>query len=179
MVEKEALEGLFEEAGFTDFRWLDPKEIVVAQWVRMKCEFGCSNYGKNASCPPNTPTVQECERFLREYGHAVVFHLEKQVSDDEERREWSREVNGRLLNVERRVFLKGYQKAFMISMDSCKLCSECVESREECAHPKQARPGADALAIDVFSTARKLGYPIEVLTDKSQAMNRYAFLLVE
>ena len=33
--------------------------------------------------------------------------------------------------------------------------------------------------MDVFATARSLGYPIEVLTDRSQTMNRYAFLLVE
>jgi hypothetical protein len=31
----------------------------------------------------------------------------------------------------------------------------------------------------VFATARKLGYPIQVLTDRSQMMDRYAFLLVE
>jgi hypothetical protein len=35
------------------------------------------------------------------------------------------------------------------------------------------------MAIDVFSTVRQYGYPIEVLSDYSQAMNRYAFLLVE
>ena len=33
--------------------------------------------------------------------------------------------------------------------------------------------------MDVFATVRKLGYPIEVLIDYDQAMNRYAFLLVE
>ena len=35
------------------------------------------------------------------------------------------------------------------------------------------------MAIDVFATVRKIGYPIEVLFDYSQAMNRYAFLLIE
>jgi hypothetical protein len=35
------------------------------------------------------------------------------------------------------------------------------------------------MAMDVFATVRKLGYPIEVLTDYDQAMNRYAFLLIE
>jgi hypothetical protein len=33
--------------------------------------------------------------------------------------------------------------------------------------------------MDVFSTVRKLGYPIQVLSDTSQTMNRYAFLLIE
>jgi len=33
--------------------------------------------------------------------------------------------------------------------------------------------------VDVFATARQCGYPIEVLSDYAQAMNRYAFLLIE
>jgi hypothetical protein len=37
----------------------------------------------------------------------------------------------------------------------------------------------EALAVDVFSTVRQVGYPIEVLTEYPQAMNRYAFLLIE
>jgi hypothetical protein len=35
------------------------------------------------------------------------------------------------------------------------------------------------MAMDVFSTVRRIGYPIEVLADYRQAMNRYAFLLIE
>jgi hypothetical protein len=32
--------------------------------------------------------------------------------------------------------------------------------------------------VDVFSTVRKVGCPIQVLTDYTQTMNRYAFLLI-
>jgi len=35
------------------------------------------------------------------------------------------------------------------------------------------------MAVDVFSTARRCGYPIQVLTDYDQPMNRYALLLIE
>jgi hypothetical protein len=35
------------------------------------------------------------------------------------------------------------------------------------------------MAVDVFATVRPLGYPIQVLTRYDQAMNRYAFLLIE
>jgi hypothetical protein len=35
------------------------------------------------------------------------------------------------------------------------------------------------MAMDVFATVRKIGYPIQVLSDYSQEMNRYAFLLIE
>jgi predicted metal-binding protein len=42
-----------------------------------------------------------------------------------------------------------------------------------------ARPCPEALAVDVFSTVRRAGFPIEVLTEYNQEMNRYALLLVE
>ncbi|MFH1102907.1 MAG: DUF2284 domain-containing protein [Pseudomonadota bacterium] len=58
------LEQLFARHGVSDFKWIDPKQIIVSQWVRMKCMFGCSEYGHNASCPPNVPSVSECERFF-------------------------------------------------------------------------------------------------------------------
>jgi len=47
------LEKLFKKHRFTDFKWIDPEKIVVSQWVRMKCTFGCGNFGRNACCPPN------------------------------------------------------------------------------------------------------------------------------
>jgi hypothetical protein len=34
------------------------------------------------------------------------------------------------------------------------------------------------MAMDVFATVKKVGYPIEVLTDYKKTMNRYAFLMV-
>ena len=37
---RENLEELFRKHEYTDFKWIDPKEFVVAQWVRMKCMFG-------------------------------------------------------------------------------------------------------------------------------------------
>lgn len=75
--ERKKLEEIFTKHSFTDFRWIDAQKIVVSQWVRMKCMFGCAEYGKRASCPPNVPTVAECERFFRDYKEAAIFHFEK------------------------------------------------------------------------------------------------------
>jgi len=173
------LKDLFAKHGFTDFRWLDPQEIVVGQWVRMKCLYGCVEYGHNACCPPNVPTVAECERFFRDYKTAVVFHFEKALPKPESRHAWSRKINLALLKLERDVFLAGFVKAFLLPMDSCSLCTECSGIRPGCKKPELARPTSDALAMDVYATVRKLGYPIQVLADYKQAMNRYAFLFIE
>jgi len=173
------LEKLFGKHGFTDFTWIKPADMVVSRWVRMKCTYGCAEYGRNACCPPNVPSVQECREFFDEYGAVAVFHFEKRVRKPEDRKPWARRINRALLKLEREVFLAGYQKAFLLPMDSCELCAACACARELCKNPKLARPTPEALAVDVFATAGRCGYPIEVLSAYSQPMNRYAFLLVE
>jgi predicted metal-binding protein len=173
------LEGLFKKHGYADFKWINPKEIIVSRWVRMKCTYGCANYGKNASCPPNAPSVSECRQFFDEYTTAVIFHFEKTLDKPEDRGPWSRKVNQELGKLEREVFLSGYQKTFLLFMDCCRICDECAGRREECRNPKMMRPSPEGMAVDVYATVWQYGFPIQVLSDYSQAMNRYAFLLVE
>ncbi|KPL06049.1 metal-binding protein [candidate division TA06 bacterium SM1_40] len=179
MADRKALEALFRERGYTEFKWIDSRTIVVSQWVRMKCQYGCDDYGRHACCPPNVPSVADCREFFSEYSAVVVFRFEKQVDSLEERRAWSRSVYEGLLELEREVFLSGYEKAFLLPMSSCSLCPECSGLREECSKPETARPTAEGLAVDVFSTVRRHGFPIEVLSRYDQPMNRYAFLLIE
>lgn len=179
MSDRRGLERVFQAHGVTDFRWIDPQDIVVSQWVRLKCTFGCGEYGQNATCPPNVPSVEGCREFFSEYTEGAIFRFEKAVDRPEDRHAWTREVNRGLLELEREVFLAGHEKAFLLFMDTCGLCSECTGVREGCKMPKSARPTPEGMAVDVFSTVRKYGYPIEVLADYSQTMNRYAFLLIE
>jgi predicted metal-binding protein len=176
--ERKKLEVIFQKLGYDDFKWIDPAQIVVSQWTRMKCMYGCREYGKTASCPPNVPSVSECERFFREYADAAVLHFEKKVDKPEDRFAWTREVNLGLVKLEREVFLSGYEKTFLLFMDSCGMCAKCSGDRISCKQPRLSRPTPEAMAVDVFSTVRKAGYPIEVLKDTSLAMNRYAFLMI-
>ena len=179
MKDHERLETIFNHYGAKDFRWIDPRDIVTAQWVREKCRFGCKNYGKHACCPPNVPSVPECKQFFSEYENGVIFHFTAAFENPDDRHAWSREMNQSLLCVEREVFLQGYQKTFLLPMSPCGLCEKCAGVREECKNPNSARPTPEGMAIDVYSTVRRYGFPIEVLTDCTQEMNRYAFLLVE
>jgi predicted metal-binding protein len=179
MAEAEELSKLFEKHGYTDFKWIEPEKIVVSEWVRLKCTFGCREYAQNAACPPNVPSVEECRQFFQEYGTAAVFHFQASLKDPEDRHEWSREINEGLLELEKEVFLSGYHKAFLLFMDSCGLCKKCAGARGECKKPRLARPTPEAMAMDVYTTVRQFGFPIQVLKDYSEAMNRYAFLMVD
>ncbi len=180
-MEKEVLERLFNSHGFDDFKLISARNIVVAQWVRFRCLFGCPNYGKSGTCPPNVPSIDECRQMVSEYDHAAIFHFERQVEKPKDRKPWSKDLISRLVKMEREVFLSGYYKTLLIPFDACGYCETCAASRSraECKNPWISRPGADALGIDVYATARSVGYPIQVLKEYTEPMNRYAFLLIE
>jgi predicted metal-binding protein len=179
MVEKATLEKLFKDRGFPNFKWIEAKDIIVAQWVRFRCMFGCPAYGKRGTCPPNVPSIEECRQMISEYSQASVFHFEKKLETPEDRKGWSQGVISKLVELEREVFLSGYYKTFLLPFASCGFCEDCDPDRLKCKKPKMARPGADAMGIDVYATVRSLGFPIQVLKDYADAMNRYAFLLIE
>jgi predicted metal-binding protein len=179
LAEDQALIGpLIAARGFRDYRWIDPARIVVSEWVRMKCRFGCGDYGRFGTCPPNLPDVAACRAFFGEYALAAVLHVEMTEPDHKARRRWSNEAHVGLLALERDVFLEGFEKAFALVFATCRQCAECAPRREECKLPDKARPTPEALAVDVYSTARAVGYPIEVVTAVDEAHDRYAILLV-
>ncbi|KJS86621.1 MAG: metal-binding protein [Peptococcaceae bacterium BICA1-8] len=179
MLIKNQLEDIFVKHGFSDFKWIKGKEIIVENWVRFKCLFGCPNYGKKGTCPPNVPSVEECKAFFAEYEDAVIFHVKGELKHPDDRHDWCKAINLQLSALEREVFLNDYRKAFLMFIDKCTICGECLQSRVSCKNLKIARPVPESLAVDVFGTVRKVGYPIEVLKDYDQTMNRYGILLVQ
>ncbi|OLS12225.1 MAG: hypothetical protein RBG13Loki_4167 [Promethearchaeota archaeon CR_4] len=173
------LEQVFKTCQLLDFKWIDPQAISVRQWVRFKCTWGCRNYGARATCPPNVPSTKDCRAFFKEYKRAVLFHFRDAKTTREERYAWTGEINRRLLELERAVFLRGYYKAFVLYVDTCRICEECTTTRDACKQKMASRPAPDALGVDVYQIARNAGYTIEVLTDPTQAMDRFGFLLLD
>ena len=172
------IDTILNDNGYTDYKWIDPQKIIVAQWVRLKCMFGCGEYGHGGACPPNTPSVAECERFFKEYEDAIILHFEGQMDRPEDRHAWSARINARLVKLERAVFLAGYHRVFQLFMDSCAFFKECTGNRATCEQTRMARPAPEAMAVDVYATVRQFGFTINVRTDYDQKMDRYAFLMV-
>ena len=65
MISTSKIESIIESYGFFDYKWIKSDDVVVSQWVRVKCLFGCSDYGLG-TCPPNTPSVSDCKQFFGE-----------------------------------------------------------------------------------------------------------------
>ncbi|GHT80777.1 metal-binding protein [Spirochaetia bacterium] len=178
MHNKDQIDQIIKEHCFTDYKWIIPREnIIVAQWVRFRCQFGCNNYGNNGSCPPAVPPVEECRKMIYEYEHAVIFHFSIQSENQGDHHK----LMSRLYELERALFLAGNYKAFLLQYGSCDFCKDCAaeDTRIKCINKIKCRPGADAMGIDVYQTAHNVGYPIQVVKDHNEITNRFAFILID
>ena len=173
-------------------------QIVVAEWVRYKCRYGCPNYGRVLSCPPFSPTPGETKRLLAEYSTAVIIHAQTSPEPDRTPAQQHRHVNRcrdklhrSVIEMERSAFLAGYYKAFALGATPCYLCKTCVVVKKpqpggehswtvpRCKHIDIMRPPMDAFGIDIFQTAKNAGYDIGVLQSYSDTADLYALLLIE
>jgi predicted metal-binding protein len=173
------IEKMAKGHGFDDFKWINPKELVTGNWVRMKCQYGCERYGRRGCCPPEVPSVVDCRAFFDEYKAGLLLHSAIRFRDPELRHRWGREMQKKAVALEREVFLTDFPKAFVFPPAPCNLCDPCPTNKRECKQPEIARPSLEAFAVDVYSTARKMGYQIHVLRGYREEMNRFGLLLVE
>jgi len=178
MLNQEQIEALLYQQDLKEFKWIDPKTVVVAQWVRVKCLFGCSDYGLGA-CPPNTPSVEECERFFKEYRSGLIIKLKAVADKDNYPSDWSREMTRQLLALEREIFLSGNPKVFLLNQTCCSHCSDCSGNRIDCKDKRNSRPSPESFAVDVYQTVRNAGMEINVVDANPSEMNRFAILLIE
>ena len=63
----------------------------------------------------------------------------------------------------------------------CRLCKVCqaADDHSKCVNKKESRPGIEAMGVDVFATARKAGYDIQVVTEFGQDTDRFSLLLLD
>jgi predicted metal-binding protein len=149
---------------------IDMSTIVTAEWVKMKCNFGCGYYGTNNCCPPSTPSVSHTREVLACYEHALLIHSQTGLRSEPH-------PTSVAVRMEYELFLSGFYKAFALGAGPCRLCEMC--SLGNCRHPESARPSMESCGIDVFQTARNNGFSIETLTGRSCPTNRYALVLID
>lgn len=157
-----------EKTGAKDARIIAASDVETAPWVRWKCQFGCDGYGRCLVCPPFTPGPEEMRKVLDAYHRAVLIHFDPEA-----------DVKAAVAELEREIFLCGAWKAFGLGAGPCYLCKKCPVDEGRCRHAERARPAMEACGIDVFSTVKKAGFPIEVVKSTRQCPNYYGLVLVD
>ena len=68
---------LIQEAlglGCTKAKVVLTQTISLGNWVKLHCQFGCSQYGKLLTCPPCTPDSEEMAEILSQYEKALLIN---------------------------------------------------------------------------------------------------------
>lgn len=183
------------KSGAQRFMRIPPSNIITAHWVRLKCQYGCKNYGKRLTCPPYSPTPDETRKVLNEYSEAFLIKYEGFLGFDsyppkalrESIRSLSIHVCDAVTAMERHAFLSGYHKAFSYGAHKCVRCPDCVLKDDaacrDCRFPAVARPSLEAAGIDVFKTAELAGLSIAISPTKAVARSEdlptFTLLLLE
>jgi predicted metal-binding protein len=160
------------ELGVHGVKVIAPRSIVTAEWVRMKCQFGCPIFGMRLCCPPHTPTPEVTRKVIDSYEKAILLH--RRLKKEER----TTGFNETVVHLEIELFLDGYYKAWSMGSGPCRLCKEC-DPNGPCKHGYEARPSMEACGIDVFKTARDNGFPIEVVRSREEERSGYGVILVE
>jgi predicted metal-binding protein len=150
------------DAGAVEAKIIDVSSIKTASWTRLRCQYGCPNL----CCPPYTPTAEETQRVIDDYSHAMLVRF-KMLGD----------AKKLVPVIERAIFLNGKYKAFGFKGGGCGLCEKC--NLKKCVHPQEARPSLEASGIDVYETARRNGFHIEVLKNKEAQGSFFGLILIE
>jgi len=182
------LEAIALEGGATAVKLISPQDVVVAQWVRNKCQVGCRHYAKRFTCPPYSPTPQETVEVLKSYSQALLIEFADRYREKLLKEPEKSPIYRTLFNMEKTAFLAGYEKALMYEAGPCALCKECpaekIENpspflKRECLRPTEARPAMESAGIDVYSTVRQAGFEIEVVRDKADPFKCFGLLLLD
>ena len=153
-------------SGAISAKLIRPADVVTGNWVRWKCQFGCGGYNSSRMCPPHSPTPEQTRRMLDEYDHGLLFEAPGNTATTI------------ATKMEREIFLAGYYKALGLGAGPCEQCRQCA-FEESCRHPDEARPAMEACGIDVFATARRHGFTIDVVRDHSDPQHYFGLVLIE
>jgi Predicted metal-binding protein len=169
---------------------IESKNIVVADWVRFKCRYGCKGFGKHMGCPPYGPSVEETRRMIAEYELGLLLRFDgipgyqglKPEEIPEDFHPFYRDlilwVNNTVWQIEKTAFYDGWYKSFGFGAYPCIYCEHqhCVAEemegvvdeslRRQCRHLDLVRPTMEGAGIDVFGTARNVGWDIRTIPCK-------------
>lgn len=150
---------------------IDTDTVVVEPWTRLKCQYGCPNYGKTLTCPPYSPKAEEMVNMVKSYNEAILFQISLvNVDNVNSLSKISAELEHELNHL-------GYYKAFGLGAGPCMLCDEC--NLRECVHPDLARPAMEACGIDVHKTIENNGYDLLGIDEENSSYFCYGLVLLQ
>jgi len=163
------------QLGATDAKIITTDMILIDERVLAKCTYPrCAFYGTNANCPPYAMEPALVRRIVNNFRYAI-FNMIQVPSKDiagPEAREKRLSIPSQIKNheivarIETEAFYDGYHLALGFADGPCKnaFCpnTECsaLVTGQSCKHFPMARAAMEAVGMDAFTMAAKVGWDI-------------------
>ncbi|MGQ9719166.1 MAG: DUF2284 domain-containing protein [Nitrososphaerales archaeon] len=174
-----------KKLGAFESKIISTDNIVINDRTRLKCQYGCPFYGRYLTCPPFSPIPEQTRKLVNEYKWALLFKMRfSSVIPEGVFEGGIHSIKNMAMlqktaaELERHIFLSGYQSAFAMACGPCLLCDECTLQLGKCRNPSIARPAMESMGIDVATTAEKAGYKSKVYTSITDAVDIYGLVLI-
>jgi hypothetical protein len=92
------------ELGAENAKIIDTSSVVVEEWVRWKCLYGCAFCGKDAYHPPYAPDAESTKKIMGEYSKAILMTGAK-----------GKALTETAVRLEGEAYHMGYYKAFAMT----------------------------------------------------------------
>ncbi len=163
------------ELGATDAKSITTDMVVIDERVRAKCIYPkCDSYGTNAHCPPHAMELEQVRKLVSSFKYAIFFRMRvptellagertpEQLKQGGHLRKKRLEI---VAKIESAAFYDGYYLAVGFGGGACKslFCpnDDCrVLKGESCKAPFRARAAMEAMGMDVYMLATKIGWDI-------------------
>ena len=158
--------------GATDAKIITGDEVIIDERVRMKCMYPkCNLYGTNANCPPYSATPAETREIVKKYRYAIFCTVETPPegvlgTDTAFITSFRRKMGEVISKIEAMAYYDGYYFAMGCTGGACKqaYCNdiECsaLEPGQACRMALKARASMEAVGIDAFLMATKVGWKV-------------------
>ena len=174
------------EMGATDAKIIRTDQVVIDERVLAKCTYPrCSGYGTSANCPPHAMSPDLVRKVVGNFTYGIFAKLDVPPGDiaGKEARQknlaapYRKKIAEIVAKIESQAFYDGYYLAVAFGSGACKavFCrdTECVALTpgKACPHRLKARSPMEAVGMDVFAMAAKVGwdvYPIGSATSPSE-----------
>jgi predicted metal-binding protein len=166
------------ELGADAAQTIQPSDVAVADWVPLKCRYGCGCYGTRLTCPPWSPPPDVTRQVLSHYQRALLLRIDGGTGGLEEEDRQRRRLAEIAAALERELFLDGHYRVWAMGSGPCPFCKEC-NLAGPCRFPRKARPSMEGCGIDVYSTVRQAGWEIEVVPTVRAPFRLFSLVLME
>ncbi len=92
------------ELGVEKAKIIDTETVVVAEWVRWKCRYGCPLFEKDPFHPPLAPDAESTKKVLKEYTKAILLNGPN-----------GQTLSEAAVRLEGEAYHRGYYKAFALT----------------------------------------------------------------